>query len=80
MPAFGRQLVSVPPPPPLATLKTLTAVRYTLFNSNVENFNLRSRTVGAIAAHIVNYLKLPDVLGLEEIQDDSGVRGASSSS
>jgi len=39
---------------------------------NVENLAPNSSHLGAVAAHIVDYLKSPDVLFLQEVQDDNG--------
>lgn len=39
---------------------------------NVENLAPTSAHMGAIASHIVDYLKSPDVMFLQEVQDDNG--------
>ncbi|KAJ2935147.1 hypothetical protein H1R20_g1947, partial [Candolleomyces eurysporus] len=39
---------------------------------NVENLSPKSAHLPTIASHIVNYLKTPDFMFLQEIQDDSG--------
>lgn len=39
---------------------------------NVENLSPNSTHLPAIAAHIVTYLRSPDVLFLQEVQDDNG--------
>ncbi|KAF1912883.1 Endonuclease/exonuclease/phosphatase [Ampelomyces quisqualis] len=39
---------------------------------NVENLAANSTHHGALAEHIVRYLKSPDVLFLQEVQDDNG--------
>lgn len=39
---------------------------------NVENLSPNSSHLGAIALHIVEYLKSPDLIFLQEVQDDNG--------
>ncbi|KAF2713286.1 DNase I-like protein [Pleomassaria siparia CBS 279.74] len=39
---------------------------------NVENLAPTSAHMGAVAAHIVDYLKSPDIMFLQEVQDDNG--------
>ena len=39
---------------------------------NVENLSPNSTHLPAIAAHIVEYLRSPDFLFLQEVQDDNG--------
>ncbi|KAI1750567.1 Endonuclease/exonuclease/phosphatase [Xylaria castorea] len=40
---------------------------------NIENFSPGDKThVTAVASHIVNYLKTPDLLAVQEIQDNNG--------
>ncbi|KAI0783692.1 Endonuclease/exonuclease/phosphatase [Abortiporus biennis] len=46
----------------------------TIGDYNVENMSPRSRHVSVIASHIVNHLNMPDIMFLQEIQDDSGTR------
>ncbi|OBZ72069.1 hypothetical protein A0H81_07832 [Grifola frondosa] len=41
---------------------------------NVENMSPRSRHIPHVADHIAHYLGLPDIMLVQEIQDDSGVR------
>ncbi|TCD65684.1 hypothetical protein EIP91_002311 [Steccherinum ochraceum] len=41
---------------------------------NVENMSPRSNHIPFIADHIANYLHSPDIMFLQEIQDDSGSR------
>ncbi|KAI1797347.1 DNase I-like protein [Ganoderma leucocontextum] len=41
---------------------------------NVENMNPRSHHIPQIAAHIVHHLHTPDLVFVQEIQDDSGPR------
>ncbi|CAL1716443.1 unnamed protein product [Somion occarium] len=46
----------------------------TIGDYNVENMSPRSRHIPLVAKHVVEYLKLPDILFLQEIQSDSGSR------
>lgn len=39
---------------------------------NVENLSPNSSHLGAVASHIVTYLRSPDVVFLQEVQDDNG--------
>ncbi|KAH9919877.1 endonuclease/exonuclease/phosphatase [Amylocystis lapponica] len=41
---------------------------------NVENMSPRSHHISVVAEHIADYLKTPDVVFVQEIQDDSGPR------
>ncbi|KAH9856479.1 endonuclease/exonuclease/phosphatase [Lenzites betulinus] len=41
---------------------------------NVENMSPRSRHIPDIAKHVAHYLHTPDILFVQEIQDDSGPR------
>ena len=44
----------------------------TIGDYNVENLSPSSAHLPKIAAHIVNYLKTPDIIFLQEVQDNSG--------
>ncbi|KAH8100026.1 DNase I-like protein [Cristinia sonorae] len=46
----------------------------TIGDYNVENMSPRSHHIPRIAEHIVKYLNSPDIVFLQEIQDDSGPR------
>ncbi|KAL7409612.1 Endonuclease/exonuclease/phosphatase [Mrakia frigida] len=46
--------------------------KVSMANYNVLNLNTGSRTFAKLADHITTYLNLPDVIGLEEIQDNTG--------
>lgn len=46
--------------------------RLTIGSYNVENLNPQSSNLPDIADHIVNFLKTPDLLFLQEIQDNNG--------
>jgi hypothetical protein len=39
---------------------------------NVENMTPNSAHIPGVAEHIVNHLKLPDLVFLQEVQDDTG--------
>jgi endonuclease/exonuclease/phosphatase family metal-dependent hydrolase len=59
-------------PDPVAYSSTGRCSAITLGQYNVENLSPSSAHLPAIAAHIVDYLKTPDIMFLQEIQDDSG--------
>lgn len=44
----------------------------TVGSYNVENLNPTSAHLPKVAAHIVDYLRAPDLLFIQEVQDDSG--------
>jgi len=56
---------SISPSPSPLILSSLTLL-------DVENLSPKSTHLNSIAAHIANYLKTPDLLFLQEIQDNSG--------
>ena len=62
---------ALPDPVPFASTGTCSAI--TVAQYNVENLEPESEHLPAIAAHIVEYLKTPDVIFLQEIQDNTGV-------
>ena len=39
---------------------------------NVENMNPKSAHIPKVANHIANFLKTPDIIFVQEIQDDNG--------
>jgi hypothetical protein len=51
-----------------------------LANYNVLNLSPKSKATqfSKLADHIANFMNLPDVVGLEEIQDDNGATSAPS--
>ncbi|EPT05654.1 hypothetical protein FOMPIDRAFT_1021407 [Fomitopsis schrenkii] len=51
---------------------TYNPCELTIGDYNVENMGPRSWHMANIADHIVNYLNAPDIVFLQEIQDDSG--------
>ena len=59
-------------PGPVSFSSTGRCSAVTVGQYNVENLAPSSAHLPNIAAHIVNYLKTPDILFLQEIQDDSG--------
>ncbi len=60
-------------PPPTSLTSTGTCSGLTVGDYNVENFApSNTKHVQAVASHIANYLKTPDVLFVQEIQDNSG--------
>lgn len=46
--------------------------KITVGSYNVENLTPKSSYLPSIASHIANYLKTPDIVFLQEIQDDNG--------
>ncbi|KAH9838400.1 DNase I-like protein [Rhodofomes roseus] len=59
--------------PSPATLRSgLSPCSLTIGDYNVENMGPRSWHLPTIADHIVSYLNAPDIVFLQEIQDDSG--------
>jgi hypothetical protein len=46
--------------------------KVSMANYNVLNLHPKSTTFTKLANHITNFLNLPDVIGLEEIQDNTG--------
>ncbi|THH31712.1 hypothetical protein EUX98_g2486 [Antrodiella citrinella] len=59
---------------PATILAGLDPCQITIGDYNVENMGPRSQHIPRIADHIVNYLHAPDIVFLQEIQDDSGSR------
>ncbi|KAK3315857.1 Endonuclease/exonuclease/phosphatase-like protein [Apodospora peruviana] len=58
---------------PASTLESKGSCKgITVGDYNVENMNPKSSHLPKVAAHIVNYLKTPDILFLQEVQDNSG--------
>jgi predicted extracellular nuclease len=75
LPLTAPQLVSSPDftvPPTTLTSDGEDECTFTLGDYNVENLTPRSSHLPTIAQHIVNFLKTPDILFLQEIQDNSG--------
>jgi predicted extracellular nuclease len=61
---------ALPQPVPYKSMGKCSAI--TVGQYNVENLEPESDHLPDIAAHIVNYLKTPDVIFLQEIQDNTG--------
>ncbi|KJR84374.1 uncharacterized protein SPSK_08622 [Sporothrix schenckii 1099-18] len=60
-------------PPPTTLRSTGTCAGLTVGDYNIENFAPSDTAhVAAVAAHIVDYMKTPDVLFVQEIQDNNG--------
>lgn len=59
-------------PPPTKLVSTGKCSGLTFGDYNVENLDPKDAHLPSIAAHIVDYLKSPDFLFLQEIQDDNG--------
>jgi len=60
-------------PPPSSLESTGTCSGLTFGDYNIENFAANdTKHVQAVAAHIANFLKTPDLLFLQEVQDNSG--------
>lgn len=58
--------------PPTTLVSTGTCKGITVGDYNVENLASTTAHLPGIADHIVNYLKSPDLILVQEIQDDSG--------
>ncbi|KAI0710028.1 DNase I-like protein [Earliella scabrosa] len=60
--------------PPSSLNATFHPCELRIGDYNVENMSPRSHHIPKIAAHIADYLHTPDILFVQEIQDDSGSR------
>ncbi|KAM5538530.1 hypothetical protein V8D89_007863 [Ganoderma adspersum] len=60
--------------PPSALNTTIHPCQIRIGDYNVENMNPRSYHIPKIAAHIAHHLHTPDLVFVQEIQDDSGPR------
>ncbi|KAK4119042.1 DNase I-like protein [Parathielavia appendiculata] len=58
--------------PPTSLLSQGNCKAITVGSYNVENLNPKSTHLPQIAAHIVDYMKTPDLLFVQEVQDNSG--------
>lgn len=79
LPLTAPQVLSAPDynPEPTALVANSTADSencslLTVGDYNVENLDPKDAHLPIIAAHIVQYLKTPDVMWLQEIQDENG--------
>lgn len=61
---------ALPSPTKLESKGKCDAITFGAYN--VENLAPNSTHMGAIASHIVTYLKSPDLMFLQEVQDDNG--------
>ncbi|KAF1827473.1 Endonuclease/exonuclease/phosphatase-like protein [Dissoconium aciculare CBS 342.82] len=59
-------------PPPTTLVSDGACGGITLGQYNIENFSPQSTTINAIARQIVDYLKTPDILFVQEVQDNNG--------
>lgn len=62
-----------PAAPPTTITSSGTCKKLTVGSYNVENLTPVSPYLKDIAAHIVTYLGTPDLMFIQEIQDDNGV-------
>ncbi|RPD61111.1 DNase I-like protein [Lentinus tigrinus ALCF2SS1-7] len=60
--------------PPSSLNSTSHACELRIGDYNVENMSPRSHHIPKIAAHVAQHLHTPDILFVQEIQDDSGAR------
>jgi hypothetical protein len=58
--------------PPTTLTSTGRCMGLTVGAYNVENMAPTSSHIPDVAEHIVNHLKVPDLLFLQEVQDDTG--------
>ncbi|KAI0100690.1 DNase I-like protein [Hypoxylon sp. NC0597] len=67
------QSLSPEVPPPTSLVSDGACAGITVGDYNVENFYAGDTAhVQAVATHIVEYMKTPDLLAVQEIQDDNG--------
>ncbi|KAI2464310.1 DNase I-like protein [Annulohypoxylon bovei var. microspora] len=60
-------------PPPTSLISDGTCAGITIGSYNIENFYAGDTAhVQAVAKHIVEYLHTPDLLAIQEVQDDNG--------
>ncbi|OCH95417.1 DNase I-like protein [Obba rivulosa] len=76
LPLTAPTIVSVPETSalPASARSSSAPCLITIGDYNVENMSPRSQHIPAIAKHITDFLHTPDMLFVQEIQDDSGVR------
>lgn len=63
---------ATPDPPPTTLVSSGSCSGISVGDYNVENLTPTSAHLPKIADHIVTYMKTPDLLFLQEIQDDNG--------
>lgn len=59
-------------PPPTSLISKGDCSGVTIGSYNVENLSPKSAHLPKVATQIVQYLKTPDLLFIQEVQDDSG--------
>jgi hypothetical protein len=59
-------------PPPTKLVSNGKCDKLTFGSYNVENLDPSDTSFSSIATHIVEYLKIPSILFLQEIQDNNG--------
>lgn len=59
-------------PPPTSLISKGDCSGLTIGSYNVENLSPKSAHLPKVASQIVQYLKTPDLLFIQEVQDDSG--------
>ncbi|KAI0951126.1 hypothetical protein AcW1_008247 [Taiwanofungus camphoratus] len=76
LPLTAPQVLSVPDPnvPPSSLISNGHPCSINVGDYNVENMGPRSHHLSLVAEHIAHYLKTPDVVFVQEIQDDSGTK------
>ncbi|KIM43160.1 hypothetical protein M413DRAFT_443970 [Hebeloma cylindrosporum] len=77
LPLTAPQVISTPDPTiPAVSFKTNPndACAVTFGDYNVENMAPTSKHIPSVAAHIGNLLKTPDIMFIQEIQDNSGTK------
>lgn len=70
MTILNSQTPTLPPPTTLTSNGKCDGLTFGSYN--VENLSPKSTILPTIASHIVNYLKSPTLMFLQEIQDDNG--------
>ncbi|KAI0661501.1 endonuclease/exonuclease/phosphatase [Cubamyces menziesii] len=76
LPLTAPDVLEAPPAevPPSTLNSSIHACQLRIGDYNVENMGPRARHMPRIAAHIVGHLHTPDIVFVQEIQDDSGPR------
>ncbi|GBE87792.1 hypothetical protein SCP_1200160 [Sparassis crispa] len=74
LPLTAPKIISVPEieVPTSSLTSTKNPCEITIGDYNVDNMSRRSRHLTHVAEHVADYLHSPDVLFVQEIQDDSG--------
>lgn len=77
LPLTAPQIISTPSaniPATTLTSSTRDLCTVTFGDYNVQNMPPTGAHLPAVAAHIVNYLKTPDIMFIQEVQDNSGAK------